>query len=72
MKNDDGTESLLNFSMEEGDVVIHRVDGDELRYSPMEQIWPGLDPASQKVITNSYDDRSERILKQPLDERSDI
>lgn len=47
-------------------------DGEDLRYSPMEQIWPGLDPASQKVITHSYDDRSERILKQPLDERSDI
>ncbi len=47
-------------------------EGDALHYSPMEQIWPGLDPASQKVITNSYDDRSERILKQPLDERSDI
>ena len=47
-------------------------DSENLRYSPMEQIWPGLDPASQKVITNSYDDRSERILKQPLDERSDI
>ena len=25
VKNEDGTESLLNFSMEEGDVVIHRV-----------------------------------------------
>jgi type IV secretion system protein VirB9 len=25
VKNDDGTESLLNFSMEEGDVIIHRV-----------------------------------------------
>lgn len=46
-------------------------DGN-LRYSPMEQIWPGLDAASQKVITNSYDDRSERILKEPLDARSDI
>jgi serine/threonine protein kinase len=46
-------------------------DGD-LHYSPMEQIWPGLDSASQKAITNNYDDRSERILKQPLDERSDI
>jgi len=45
---------------------------DNLRYSPMEQIWPGLDAASQKAITNHYDDRSERILKQPLDERSDI
>jgi hypothetical protein len=43
-----------------------------LRYSPMEQIWPGLDAASQKVITNSYDDRSVRILKEPLDARSDI
>lgn len=48
------------------------VDSENLCYSSMEQIWPGLDPASQKVITNSYDDRSERILKQPLDERSDI
>ncbi len=47
-------------------------EGENLRYSPMEQIWPGLDPASQKVITNSYDERSERILKEPLDERSDI
>jgi type IV secretion system protein VirB9 len=25
VRNDDGTESLLNFSMEDGDVVIHRV-----------------------------------------------
>jgi hypothetical protein len=56
----------------DSDFGTNQVDGDELRYSPMEQIWPGLDPASQKVITNSYDDRSERILKQPLDERSDI
>jgi hypothetical protein len=47
-------------------------DMSDLRYSPMEQIWPGLDAASQKVITNSYDERSERILKEPLDARSDI
>jgi len=47
-------------------------ESSNLRYSSMEHIWPGLDPASQKAITNSYDDRSERILKQPLDERSDI
>ena len=25
VRNDDGSESLLNFSMDEGDVVIHRV-----------------------------------------------
>ena len=45
---------------------------EDLRYSPMELIWPGLDAASQKVITNSYDDRSERILKEAPDARSDI
>ena len=49
-----------------------QTDPSELGYSPMEQIWPGLDAASQKVITNSYDSRSERILKEPLDARSDI
>ena len=27
VRNDDGTESLLNFNMEDGDVVIHRVAG---------------------------------------------
>ena len=70
-----GKIKLLGVGVESGidsDFGTSQVDGDELRYSPMEQIWPGLDPASQKVITNSYDDRSERILKQPLDERSDI
>lgn len=44
----------------------------DLNYSPLEIIWEGLDAASQKVIVNSYDDRSERILKQPPDARSDI
>jgi hypothetical protein len=43
-----------------------------LNYMPLEQIWGGLDAASQKVITNSYDDRSERLLRQPPDARSDI
>jgi len=52
--------------------AMPQTDSENLRYSPMEQIWPGLDAASQKVITNSYDDRSERILKEPLDARSDI
>ena len=43
-----------------------------LNYSPLEQIWNVLDSASQKVITSSYDEKSEIILKQPLDARSDI
>jgi serine/threonine protein kinase len=47
-------------------------DSSVLNYRPLEQLWGGLDPASQKVITNSYDDRARRILQQPLDARSDI
>ena len=45
---------------------------EDIRYSPIEQIWEGLDPASQKVIVNSLDERSERILKEPADPRSDV
>ena len=47
-------------------------DQSILNYRPLEQLWGGLDPASQKVVSNSYDDRSRRILTQPLDARSDI
>jgi serine/threonine protein kinase len=43
-----------------------------LPYLPLEQIWDGLDPASQKVILNSYDEKSERILESPPDARGDI
>ena len=43
-----------------------------LSYLPLEQIFPELDSASQKVITNSYDEKSEIILKQPADARSDV
>lgn len=45
---------------------------EEINYSPLEKIWSGLDAASQKVIISRYDERSERILKEPLDARSDI
>jgi serine/threonine protein kinase len=41
-------------------------------YLPLEQIWSGLDQTSRKVILNSYDESSEKILEQPLDVRSDI
>lgn len=46
--------------------------GTALSYSPLEQIWNRLDPASQKVIASSYDENSERTLRQPIDARSDI
>lgn len=44
----------------------------DLPYLPLEQLWNGLDSASRKVILNSYDERSEKILEQPLDARTDI
>ena len=69
LKLSNGKLKLLGFGLVNGSDASST---DDLRYSPMEHIWPGLDPASQKVITNSYDDRSERILKEPLDARSDI
>jgi len=43
-----------------------------LNFSPLELIWDDLDAASQKVIINSYDERSEKVLKTPADFRSDI
>jgi serine/threonine-protein kinase len=43
-----------------------------LHYLPLEQILGGLDSASQKVIANSYDEKSGRILEQPPDAKSDI
>jgi serine/threonine protein kinase len=74
-----GKIKLLAFGLADGpDTTVGTMlpdtnaDQSNLRYSPLEQIWQGLDAASQKVITNSYDERSERILKEPSDARSDI
>lgn len=43
-----------------------------LNYSPLEQIWNGLDSASQKVIVSDYDEAADKVLHQPLNARSDI
>ena len=73
-----GRIKLLAFGLSNGgDVPLSttlREDGSEssMSYSPLELIWDGLDAASQKVIANSYDDRSERLLKEPADARTDI
>lgn len=48
------------------------VSDGSLNFSPLELIWDGLDAASQKVILSSYDDRSEKVLKEPADVRSDV
>jgi hypothetical protein len=73
-----GKIKLLAFGLAESDAA--RLDtslkegssDSSINYSPLELIWDGLDAASQKVISNSYDDRSERLLKEPADARSDI
>jgi hypothetical protein len=48
------------------------VSDANLVYAPLEQVWGGLDSASQNAIINSIDERSERILKEPPDPRSDL
>lgn len=52
--------------------VPQTFDTANLHYLPLEQIWERLDTASRNVILNSYDEKSERILKQPADAASDI
>lgn len=47
-------------------------DAAVLPYLPLEQIWEGLDTASKKVILTNYDDKSEKILEQQPDPRSDV
>lgn len=67
---------VLTAGLTDGEIIMasagHQADAAVLNYRPLEQLWGGLDGASQKVITNSYDDRSRRILQQPLDARSDV
>lgn len=54
-----------------GSDVATSADGN-LQYAPLEMIWGGLDPASQTAIMNGIDERSERILKEPADARTDL
>ncbi|MBC7900721.1 MAG: protein kinase [Saprospiraceae bacterium] len=77
--NSAGRIKLLAFGLAEGSnsqvntaLTDESPDAADISYSPLEQIWEGLDAASQKVITKSYDEKSERVLKQPADARSDI
>lgn len=44
----------------------------EINYSPLEQIWEDLDPASQKVISNSFDESDSRALTGSLTPGADI
>ena len=74
----DGKVKLLAYTSPAGDTTISTsIDAESsesagISYSPLELLWDALDAASQKVIINSYDDRSEKTLKSPPDVRSDI
>ncbi|MFN2411847.1 MAG: hypothetical protein ABR535_02170 [Pyrinomonadaceae bacterium] len=60
-------------SLADPEIVLASAEAEsEMRYAPLEQVWETLDAASQKVIINSFDERSERILKEPSDARSDV
>ncbi|MEP7076989.1 MAG: protein kinase, partial [Acidobacteriota bacterium] len=41
-------------------------------YRSLEQLWRGLDSASQQMIANSFGERSEEILRQSPDARTDV
>lgn len=43
-----------------------------LNYSPLELIFGRLDPASQRVVTNSFDEKSIEILMRPPCPQSDV
>lgn len=70
--NSDGKVKLAPFGFIFNGDAQNSAEGSTIPYSPLEQIWSGLDAASQKVITNKYDESSERILKEDLDARSDV
>ena len=50
----------------------HTIGSAAFSYRPLEQLWSELDPASQRVILNSYDEKSAGVLLRPLDARSDL
>ena len=50
----------------------HGNEGTAINYKPLEHLWADLDPTSQRVILNSYDEKAAGILLRPLDARSDI
>jgi hypothetical protein len=74
----DGKVKLLVFNLVKSAEEINAATANQtfdaavLPYLPLEQIWQGLDAASKKVILTSFDDKSEKILEQPPDARSDV
>ncbi len=70
----DGKAKLVAYGLADGhsNLDTDPTKDAAVNYSPIEIIWESLDSASQKVIGNSYDEKSEAILKQPADAKTDI
>jgi serine/threonine protein kinase len=65
--------NLINADEKINSAVVNQTfDAAVLPYLPLEQIWDGLDAASRKVILTDYNEKSEKILEQPADPRSDV
>lgn len=52
--------------------LTEEVNPGKLNYLPLEQIWSGLDAASQNLILNSYDEDAQKNLEKAADASSDI
>jgi len=52
--------------------VSESPDAADQPYRALEQQWLALDSASQKMIANSFGERSEEILRQAADARTDL
>ena len=63
---------LLYFGDIAGSEAKATTPKSDLSFQPLEQIWRGLDLASQNAIGNSYDDGSLEVLESTPDERSDL
>jgi serine/threonine protein kinase len=53
------------------DAAETTADADQT-YRSLEQLWLTLDSASQKMIANSFGERSEEVLRQAPDARTDV
>ncbi len=72
----DGELRFLYFGSEDeseyGPGELEKTPRSALSFLPLETLWPRLDIASQKVISNNYDERSLEVLETAPDFRSDI
>ena len=72
----DGELRFLYFGSEDeseyGPGELENTPRSALSFLPLETLWPKLDIASQKVISNNYEERSLAVLESAPDFRSDI